>query len=162
MAIILQIKLVCMLIILHFTKLHLIKCNVSRVVSIKQNVNCEVSRSHSVEYGHVNRLGCCMIFNFEPPAMFLFLFFAKVASLKVIDSFDNISDYRISQCNVDRCKIFIHLRRSNVRHFVMVDFMVLKIWRRGHLQCHGLPTEFRKNVQVGSSVGRGSNTQTGR
>jgi len=42
MVIILQIKLVCMLIILHFTKLHLIKCNVSRVVSIKQNVNCEV------------------------------------------------------------------------------------------------------------------------
>jgi len=94
--------------------------------------------------------------------MFLFLFFAKVASLKVIDSFDNISDYRISQSNVDRCKFFIHLRRSNVLHFGMVYFMVLKIWRQGHLQCHGLPTEFRKNVQVGSSVGRGTNTQTGR
>jgi hypothetical protein len=34
----------------------------------------------------------------------------------------------------------------------MVAATALQIWRRGHLQWHGLPTECHKDVPVGSEV----------
>jgi hypothetical protein len=36
-----------------------------------------------------------------------------------------------------------------------------KVRRQGHLQWHDLPTEFRKNLPIGSNVIRGTHRQTG-
>jgi hypothetical protein len=38
----------------------------------------------------------------------------------------------------------------------MVAATALKLWRRGHLQWHGLPTEFNKNIPTGSKVDGGT------
>jgi len=40
----------------------------------------------------------------------------------------------------------------------MVADMALKLWLRGHLQWHGFPTEFHKNLPIGSEVDRGTDT----
>jgi hypothetical protein len=37
----------------------------------------------------------------------------------------------------------------------MATSTALKLWRRGHPQWHYLPTEFHKNLPIGSEVDRG-------
>jgi hypothetical protein len=45
----------------------------------------------------------------------------------------------------------------------MVAATALKLWRRGHLQWHNHPSEFHKNLPIGSKVeGRARHMQTGR
>jgi hypothetical protein len=39
--------------------------------------------------------------------------------------------------------------------FLMVGATELKLWRRGHLQWHGLPIEFHKNLSMGAEIDGG-------
>jgi hypothetical protein len=43
--------------------------------------------------------------------------------------------------------------------FLMVEATVLKLWHRGHLQLHDLPTEFDTNLPIASKV-EGGQTDT--
>jgi hypothetical protein len=67
-------KLVCMSMIFHCTRLHLSKCRVSRVVSIKQNDNG----------------------NFKQPAMLVILVFRKRGHLKFVNS---LKLYQHTKCH---------------------------------------------------------------
>lgn len=51
-----------------------------------------------------------------------------------------------SRSQVDWCKLCIHLRNLNVRHFVMVEPTGLKEWRGGHLHWLDLPAKFMKST----------------
>jgi hypothetical protein len=50
------------------------------------------------------------------------------------------------------CNIYIHLKRLTVPHFGMAAATALKWWLRGHLQRYYFPTEFHKNLPIGSEV----------
>jgi hypothetical protein len=128
-----QIKLIGMSMISYYTKVHLSKCNGSWVVSTKQTMN----------------------FNIKTAAMFVFFVFDKNGLIKSCSSFEALSVYKISWSHVDWCKFCIHLRSLNVRHFWMVEGTGLKSRRRSHLQWHDFPTEFHKNLPIGSKVIRG-------
>jgi hypothetical protein len=126
----------------YYTKVHLSKCNSSWVISIKQTTN----------------------FNIQMAAMFVFFVFDKNGLIKNCSSFEDLSVYKISWSHVDWCKFCIHLRSLNVHHFGMVEGTVLKSMGWGHLQWHDLPTEFHKNLPIGSKVIRGdrqTDRQTG-
>jgi hypothetical protein len=62
---------------------------------------------------------------------------------------------------VEWCKFFIHLTSLNVRHCVMVATTALKLWHRGNLQWHDIPTKFHKNLPIVSKVDRGEHRQDG-
>jgi hypothetical protein len=62
-------------------------------------------------------------------------------------SSEDLSEYKIAWSYVDWCKFLIHLKR-----FGMVAATALRLGRRDNLQWHKLPTEFHKNVQIGSKV----------
>jgi hypothetical protein len=105
-----QIKLVGMSVIFHFTKLRSSKwCNGSWVISIKQNVN----------------------FQIHPPAMFVYFSFVfrKSDIIQSFSSSEDLSAYKVSLSHVQSLKFCIHLRSSNVRHFGMVEATGLKLWR---------------------------------
>jgi hypothetical protein len=102
--IMIQIKLIGMSMISYYTRVHLSKCNGSWVVSTKQTMN----------------------FNIQTAAMFLFFVFDKNGLIKSHSSFEDLSVYKISWPHVDWCKLCIHLRSLNVRHFVMVECTGLK------------------------------------
>jgi hypothetical protein len=124
----------------YYTKVHLSKCNGSWVVSTKQTMN----------------------FNIQLVAMFVFLVFDKNGLIKSCSSFEDLSVFEISWSHVDWYKFCIHLRSLNVRHFGMVESTGWKVLRRGHLQWHDVPTEFHKNLLIGSKVikgGRGADRQ---
>jgi hypothetical protein len=112
-------------IILYCTKLHSYKCNDSWIVSVKQNMN----------------------FNFQPPStfVFLFLFFAETVLLKAIH---RLKIYHGPMLTGETC---IHLRSLNGCHFGMI-VRDCKVWRRGCLQWHGLPTKYNKDVIIVSIV----------
>jgi hypothetical protein len=55
----------------------------------------------------------------------------------------------------DWCKFCIHFISLNARHCTMVEATGLKLWHRGHLQCHDLSAEFHEDLPVGSKVIRG-------
>jgi hypothetical protein len=95
--------------------------------------------------------------------MFVFFVFDKNGLIKrSCSSFEDLSVYKISWSHVGWCKFCIHLRSLNVHHFGMVKGTGLKSRRRGHLQWHDLPTEFYKNLSMGSKVIRGdTDRQTG-
>jgi hypothetical protein len=124
--------------IFNCTQFHLSKCNDSWVVSIKQNLN----------------------FNFQPPTTFVFFVSLKSNFTKSCSSFEEISAYIISEPRVDWCKFCNRLRSLNVRHFGMVVTTRLKLWHRGRLQRHGLPTEFHENLPFGSKIDGGQHTYT--
>jgi hypothetical protein len=50
-----------------------------------------------------------------------------------------------------------HLRSLNV-HFGVAKATRLKMWRRGHLQWHNLPTRFHENPPIGSKLISGGHT----
>jgi hypothetical protein len=131
-----QIKLIGMSMISYYTKVHLSKWNGSWVVPTKQTTN----------------------FNIQTAAMFAFFIFDKDVFIKSCSSFEDLSVYKISWSHVDWCKFCIHLRSLNVHHFGMAEGTGLKVRRRGHLQWHDLPTEFHKNLPVGSKVIKGEHT----
>jgi hypothetical protein len=83
----------------YYSKVHLSKCNGSRVVSTKQTMN----------------------FIIQTAAMFVFFVFDKTSLIKSCSSFKDLSVYKISWSHVDWCKFCIHLRSLNVRHFEMVE-----------------------------------------
>jgi hypothetical protein len=101
--IMIQIKLVGMSMSFYFTKLLLSKCNVSRVVSIKQNIN----------------------FKFQLPAMFILLIFCIIGLIKSCSS-EDLSAYKVWWSHVDWWKFYIHLRSLSV-HFGMVEALGLKV-----------------------------------
>jgi hypothetical protein len=94
-----QMKLVGMLMIFHFTKLRLSKCNGSWVASIKQNVN----------------------FKFQPLAMFIFLVYRKSSIIKSCSSSEDLSSYNVSWSHADWWKLCIHLTSMNGHHFGRVE-----------------------------------------
>jgi hypothetical protein len=100
-----------------------------------------------------------MSFNIQLAAMFVFFVFDKNSLIKSCSSFEDLSVYKISCSHVDWCKFCIHLRSLNVHHFGMVESKGLKSTEsRDHLQWHDLPTEFHKNLPIGSKVIRGGHT----
>jgi hypothetical protein len=133
-----QIKLIDMPMISYYTKVHLSKGNGSWVGSTKQTMN----------------------FNIRTAAMFVFFVSDKNGLIKSCSSFEDLSVYNISWSHVGWCKFCIHLRSLNVRHFGVVEGTGLKRTCRGHLQWHDLPTEFHKNLPIGSKVISGGHTQT--
>jgi hypothetical protein len=102
-----------------------------------------------------------MNFNIQMAAMFVFFVFYKNGLIKSCSSFEDLSVHKMSWSHVDWCKFCIHLRSLNALHFGMVEGTGLKVWRRGHLQWHNVPTKFHKNLEIGSKVIRGD-TQTDR
>jgi hypothetical protein len=102
-----------------------------------------------------------MNFNIQTAGMFVLFVFDKNSLIKSCSSFEDLSVYKISWSHVDWCKFCIHLRSLNVSHIGMLEVTGLKVWRRGYLQWHDLPTEFHKNLPIGSKVIRGD-TQTDR
>jgi hypothetical protein len=134
---IIQIKLVGMSMIFHCTNFRLFQCNGSWGIAIKQNIH----------------------FKFQPPSMFVFFVFRKSGLIKSCSSSEDLSKQKISRSYVYWYKFCIHLRSLNVHHFGMVTAMTLKLWCQGHLQWHNLPTEFHKNLPIGSQVdGRDKHT----
>jgi hypothetical protein len=103
-----------------------------------------------------------MNFNIQLAAMFVFFVFDKNGLIKNCSSFEDLSVYKISCSHVDWCKFCIHLRSLNVRHFGMVEGTGLKVGRPGHFQWHDLPTEFHKNLTIGTKVIRGATQTDGR
>jgi hypothetical protein len=94
-----RIKLVGMSMIFHCTKLNLSKRNISWVVSIKRNVNL----------------------NFQPPAIFAFLCFAKVASS--CSSFKDLRACKISRFHVGWCNF---VSTSAVLTSVILEWLKLR------------------------------------
>jgi hypothetical protein len=93
-----------------------------------------------------------LILKFNRPPCSNLSFFAKSVLIKSCSSSEYLSEYKISWSYVDWCKFYIHLKSLNVRHFGMVATTALKLWYRGHLQWHDLPTKFHKNLPLGSDV----------
>jgi hypothetical protein len=60
--------------------------------------------------------------------------------------------YKILSKSTNHFHSCTHLRSLNVRHFGVVEAMALKVWSRGHLQCHHLLTRFHPNLPIGSEV----------
>jgi hypothetical protein len=114
----------------YYIKVHLSECNGSWVVSTRQTMN----------------------FNIQTAVMFVFFVFDKNGLIKSCSSFEHLSVCKISWSHVDWCKFCIHLRNLNVRHLGMVEDTGLEVRRRGYLQWHDLPTEFHKNLPIGSKV----------
>jgi hypothetical protein len=67
-----------------------------------------------------------MNFNIKTAAMLVFFVYDKNGLIKSCSSFEDPSVYKISWFHVDWCKVCIHLRSLNVRHFVMVEGTGLK------------------------------------
>jgi hypothetical protein len=89
------------------------------------------------------------------------LFLTKMVLLKVVHPLKICQFFKFSWYHVEWCKFCIHLRSLNVRHCLMVEGTGLKSMHQGRLQWHDLPTEFHKNLPIGSKVIRGD-TQTDR
>jgi hypothetical protein len=131
-----QIKLIGMSMIFYYTKLHLSKCNGSWVVSTKQTMN----------------------FNILTAAMFVF-FLTKMVSLKVVHP---LNIYQYTKFHVPALNGASFTSISEVWTSAILEWLKVrdwKVWRRGHLQWHDIPTEFHKNLPIGSKVIEGD-TQT--
>jgi hypothetical protein len=76
--------------------------------------------------------------------MFVFFVFRKYGLIKGCTSSEDTSEYKIPWSYVEWGKFCIHLRSLNARHFGMDAATALKLRRSGHLEWHGLPTEFHK------------------
>jgi hypothetical protein len=134
-----QIKLIGMSMISYYTKVHLSTCNGSWVISTKQNVN----------------------FNIQTTTMFVFFVLDKNGLIKSCSSYEDLSVFKIAWSHVDWCKFFIHLRSLNVRHFGMLQGTGLISMASRPPSMAWPPTEFHKNVPIGSKVIR-EVTQTDR
>jgi hypothetical protein len=66
-------------------------------------------------------------FNFQPPAIFVFLVFRKSGLIKSCSSSEDLPAYKISWSHANWCKFCIHVRSLNVRHIGIVEGMELKI-----------------------------------
>jgi hypothetical protein len=84
--------------------------------------------------------------------MFAFLVSRKSGLIKSCFSSEYLSQYKTVWSYVNWCKFCIHLTSLNIRHFGMVAVTALKLWLRGHLQWHDLPTEFHNNLRNDSKV----------
>jgi hypothetical protein len=108
-----QIKLLGMSVIFHYTKLHLSKCNSSWVFFIKQNMN----------------------FNFQPSSTLAFLVFHVNDLIKSCSFF--WAECKMLWSHIDWCKFCIYLRSLNVCHFGMVEAKVDKGDRHTNRQTGG-------------------------
>jgi hypothetical protein len=93
--------------------------------------------------------------------MFVFFVYCKSSLFKSCSSSEALSEYKISWSYIDWCKFCIHLKSLNMHHFGMIAASTLKPRHRCHLQWLDLPTEFYKNLSVGSKVDGGTDTQDG-
>jgi hypothetical protein len=90
-------------------------------------------------------------FNLQPPSTFVFL------------CFKDLSQHKISLSRLDWCNFCIHLRSLKVHNFGTIEEATeSNCGLFGYLQWHGLPTEFRKYVLIGSKVIRGTHRQADR
>jgi hypothetical protein len=100
-----------------------------------------------------------MNYNIQTATMCVFFVFDKNGHIKSCSSFEDLSIYKVSWSHVDWCKFCIHLRSLNVRHFGMVEGTGLRSTASRSPQWHDLPTEFHKNLPIGSNViGGGGHT----
>jgi hypothetical protein len=99
-----QIKFVDMSTIFYCTEFHSSKCNISQVVSIKQNTN----------------------FNFQAPPCSYFWVFAKIILLIVVQPLKFYQHTKFHGPTFDWCKFVIHLISLNIHHFGMVEAKSLK------------------------------------
>jgi hypothetical protein len=120
-----QIKLVDMPMIFQCTQFNLTKCNCSWVL---------------------------LKFNIQSSSMFIYLDSHKCGLMKSCSFSKDLSEFKMSCSCVEWCKFCVHLRSLNISFLVMVVATALKLCRRGHLQWHDLPTDFLKNLPVGSKI----------
>jgi hypothetical protein len=125
--IIIQTKPVDMSMILYCSKFRVYKCNGSWVIFIKQNVN----------------------FEFQPPAMFIFLFFES-GLIKICSSSEDLKFHSPTL-------LCINFGSVNVRHFEMVKATGLKI-----MASRPPSMAWSDDLLIVSKVGMGTDTQTGR
>jgi hypothetical protein len=128
--IMIKIKLVDMPTIFYPSKLYLSNCHGSWVVSIKRN----------------------MKLNFQSPSTFVLLLLKKTVISKFVYPLKVYQHTKLHSPTLAGASFSIHLRSPNVSHSWMVEAMGLKLQPRSHLQCHDHPTEFRKNLVIGTNV----------
>jgi hypothetical protein len=97
--------------------------------------------------------------NFRLPSTVAFLVFHKNGITESCSSFEDLTAYKkISWSHVNWCKFCIHLRGYNICHFGMVEAMGLRSVVLRSLQWYDLPTEFHKDLLIGSKVIMGRHT----
>jgi hypothetical protein len=130
---IIQLKLVGISTLFHRTKLRLSKCNGWWIITIKQDVNCK----------------------FQLPTMFVLFVIAVVVLFKVVHHLKIYQNKKLHGPTLTSAS-FAPISEVWTSAIFEVIAKALKIMASRSLQWHDLPTEFHKNLPIGS------NTQTDR
>jgi hypothetical protein len=90
-----------------------------------------------------------MDFSIQPPSTIAYFIFHKIVLAKRCLSFEDLSAYKMLWPRVKWYTLCFHRSSLNVFYFGIVLSTGLKLWCRGHLQCHELLKKFYKNPAIG-------------